>query len=292
MVALSIERSLSMGATSRSSRGYSAVQLIVGACAAAGVMLLALPASAHVPESQLTAAQGLTAGSTVPVLHGTLTALLEQHTRGGGGGGGGGAAVPRGGGSSGGGSRGGGQSSGGSTSGGNSGPTTQSGSSGGSQGGGTATGRSRDGRSADGQAVERRDGGGGRPVVVPGGYGRGYYGGFYPWGWGGLGFGGFYGVYDPWWYDPYPPEGVYAGPAYGYEGALKLRVRPRQAEVYVDGYFAGAVDDYDGAFQSLKLDSGPHRIEIRLDGYEPLSFDIRVLPNRTITYKGELHKRE
>jgi hypothetical protein len=274
-----------MGTTSSSSHGFPAVQLIVGGCAAAaGVMLLALPASAHVPESQLPAAQGLRAESTVPVLHGTLTALLEQHTRGGGGGGG--AAVPRGGG----GSRGGGQSSGGSTSGGNSGPTTQSGSSG-SQGDGTATGRSRDGRSAEGQAVERRDGGG-RPVVVPGGYGRGYYGGFYPWGWGGLGFGGFYGVYDPWWYDPYPPEGVYAGPAYGYEGGLKLKVHPRQAEVYVDGYFAGSVDDYDGAFQSLKLDSGPHRIEIRLDGYEPLSFDIRVLPNRTITYKGELHKRE
>ena len=66
---------------------------------------------------------------------------------------------------------------------------------------------------------------------------------------------------------------------------------PRQAEVLVDGYFAGAVDDFDGLFQQLRLEPGPHRIEIRLDGYEPLSFEVRILPDRTVTYKGTLQKR-
>ena len=103
---------------------------------------------------------------------------------------------------------------------------------------------------------------------------------------GGLGLGA-YGYYDPWnwgWYDPYPP----AGYGYGYDGSLKIKVKPRHAEVYVDGYFAGAVDDYDGAFQRLRLDAGPHRVEVRLDGYDPLEFDVRILPGRTVTYKGEM----
>ncbi|MFN7985806.1 MAG: PEGA domain-containing protein, partial [Vicinamibacterales bacterium] len=126
--------------------------------------------------------------------------------------------------------------------------------------------------------------GGGTTVVIPGGY----YGGFYPWGWGGLGLGGYYGYYDPWmWGDPYPAYSYY-----DHDGSLKLKVTPRQAEVYVDGYFAGAVDDYDGIFQQLRINPGPHRIEIRLDGYETLTFDVRIEPGRTITYKGEMRRAD
>jgi hypothetical protein len=31
---------------------------------------------------------------------------------------------------------------------------------------------------------------------------------------------------------------------------------PRDAEVYVDGYYAGTVDDFDGTFQRLHIDTG------------------------------------
>jgi hypothetical protein len=48
------------------------------------------------------------------------------------------------------------------------------------------------------------------------------------------------------------------------------------------------VDDFDGAFQRLNLDVGPHRIEIRHAGYEPVSFEIRTQPDETITYKAQL----
>jgi len=65
-------------------------------------------------------------------------------------------------------------------------------------------------------------------------------------------------------------------------------VQPRDAEVYVDGYFAGQVDEFDGVFQALRLDSGAYRIEVRKPGYETLQFDVRVQPGRTITFKGEL----
>src|SRR5215831_10991826 len=116
--------------------------------------------------------------------------------------------------------------------------------------------RSRDGRTAVGHAVARPPNSGNTVIVT--GSGLGYY----PWAWGGLGFGGYYGYYDPGWYDPYPP--VYTGGGYEYDGKLRLKVKPREAAVYVDGYYAGRVEDFDGVFQRLKIDAGPHRIEIRL----------------------------
>jgi hypothetical protein len=110
-----------------------------------------------------------------------------------------------------------------------------------------------------------------------------YYGGLHlgylaysPWGW----MPAFYGY-------PYGYGGVY--PYGGYDfGSLKIKVKPRDAEVYVDGYFAGNVDDFDGTFQSLRLETGGYKIEIRKPGFETLYFDVHVQPDRTITYRGEL----
>jgi hypothetical protein len=65
-------------------------------------------------------------------------------------------------------------------------------------------------------------------------------------------------------------------------------VKPRDAEVRVDGYFVGTVDEFDGAFQRLNLESGPHRVEITKPGYKLLVFDVRILPDETVTYRGEL----
>ena len=39
----------------------------------------------------------------------------------------------------------------------------------------------------------------------------------------------------------------------GYYGGVRIQGAARDAEVYVDGSFAGVVDNYDGAFQSLDL---------------------------------------
>ncbi len=153
-----------------------------------------------------------------------------------------------------------------------------------------AAGRPRNDREVRGQAVERRPGsrGGDTTVIVTRGRnGGGYYGGgYYPWGYGGLGLGGYYGgLYDPWWYDESPYAGQYG---YGDEGSLRLKIKPRDASVYVDGYFAGRVDDYDGVFQRLTIEPGPHRIEVRADGFESLMFEVRIQPDRTITYTADL----
>ena len=75
--------------------------------------------------------------------------------------------------------------------------------------------------------------------------------------------------YDPWWY-PYP-RGWYApyGPGYYYDdtASLRLQVTPRDTEVYVDGYYAGVVDDFDGMFQRLHLEPGSHDVTLYLPGH-------------------------
>lgn len=145
-------------------------------------------------------------------------------------------------------------------------------------------GRPRGDKAAVGAATERRSipPGNGSTIVVPGR--RPYYHeGFYPWGYGGFGLGAYWdGYYEPW-YPYYPTADIV-----GWDGRLRLKVKPVEAEVFVDGYYAGRVDDFDGLFQRLHVETGPHRIEIREEGYEPLIFDVRVLPDRTITYEGEL----
>jgi hypothetical protein len=121
---------------------------------------------------------------------------------------------------------------------------------------------------------------------------------YYPYGAFGLG----YFFYDPFWWGSsysaygYPAYGGYYGGS-GYPGGrsfdtggLRLKVKPRNAQVMVDGYFVGVVDDYDGMFQRLNLEPGPHRIEVRADGYEPLVFDVRIVEDDTVTYKGELKR--
>jgi hypothetical protein len=86
----------------------------------------------------------------------------------------------------------------------------------------------------------------------------------------------------------------YAPPrAYGvrvYYGDVRLQVRPRDAAVYVDGYYAGVVDDFDGVFQRLTLEVGPHQIELDAPGLEPQFFDIYVDPARTVNIRTDLFR--
>jgi hypothetical protein len=104
------------------------------------------------------------------------------------------------------------------------------------------------------------------------GYGYGYpyaygysYGGYYPYGYGG--------------YGGYGASG-YRGDVYG---GIRIQGASRGAQVYVDGYYAGIVDDFDGAFQRLSLEEGPHTIELRAPGFPPLTYDVNVQPGQTIT---------
>jgi hypothetical protein len=117
---------------------------------------------------------------------------------------------------------------------------------------------------------------------------RSYYDVYYnPWAYAGFGLGYYY---SPWGWGPGVGPGYYGYRGYGYDdiGAVRLKVNPRDAEVFVDNYFAGYVDDFDGIFQSLKLEVGGHRIEIRKPGFAPLQFDVHVQPDRTVTFRGQM----
>jgi hypothetical protein len=112
----------------------------------------------------------------------------------------------------------------------------------------------------------------------------GFYGGVGPnpfYGTYGYGYGGNYG------YGPYSPWQVS-----GYDiGSVRLKIKPRDAQVFVDGNYAGLVDDFDGTFQSLRLEQGGHKIEIHMPGFEDLELDVHVQPGRTLTLSEQLRPR-
>jgi hypothetical protein len=179
--------------------------------------------------------------------------------------------------------------------------------------------RPRDGRNPVGTAVERtgvyRDGRPIYPSVIYDPYYSYYYDPFYrsrysywsPWGYGyglgyfaydpflfsGFGYSDYGGYYDPYSYG-YGGGGSYSSrssQAYRGVGSLRLKVKPEQAQVYIDGYFVGTVDGYDGVLQRLNVEAGAHRVELRADGFETVQFDVMVIPGETITYKGDMRRR-
>ena len=91
-------------------------------------------------------------------------------------------------------------------------------------------------------------------------------------------------------YYPYYPYG-YAGYSYGqscvnpYTGSLRLKVKPRDAEVFVDGYYVGLADHFDGFAQRLRLEEGTYHIEIRHPDYLPIDLDVLIVAGETVTFE-------
>ena len=102
-----------------------------------------------------------------------------------------------------------------------------------------------------------------------------------------IGIGVFYGSSGAYPYG-YTPRGYFdpiPGRAYG---GLRITDAPHEAQVFADGYYVGIVDDFDGVFQHLNLEAGPHRIEVRLPGYDDaVEFNVFIQPGRTITYRAD-----
>ena len=108
-------------------------------------------------------------------------------------------------------------------------------------------------------------------------YGRNYY----------------YNAYDPFYYGAYAYSPFYYSGSYGYSpyyyrgrysdgGSLRVIVDPVKARVYVDGYYAGIADDFDGIFQRLSLPPGRHDISLKLDGYRTHKFRVYLPPAETL----------
>ena len=122
-----------------------------------------------------------------------------------------------------------------------------------------------------------------RPTVFVGGYyypsvyrANLYYGpSFY--------YGGYWGPYGGWPYyqaGPYPYYG-----AYDLSGNVRTQVAPRETEVFIDGYFAGTVDDFDGVFQRLHIEPGDHDIQLYLSGHRPYQQRVYLQPGRTFSIR-------
>lgn len=117
-----------------------------------------------------------------------------------------------------------------------------------------------------------------------------------------------FGFYDPFWRSPYyygaypypysyyggyPSPYYYGTPNYVYDdtvGDIRTQVKPKDAEIYVDGYYAGTADDFDGIFQRLHTEAGGHSITIRLDGYRTVTQNVYVSPGSTTDVKLSLEK--
>jgi PEGA domain len=65
---------------------------------------------------------------------------------------------------------------------------------------------------------------------------------------------------------------------YDNESSLRLQVTPRETEVFVDGYLAGRVDDFDGRFQRLHVQPGEHELTLYLDGHRKVTQRLLIRP--------------
>lgn len=84
---------------------------------------------------------------------------------------------------------------------------------------------------------------------------------------------GYYGLYPGpyWWGGYYRVPATYGGGAYSQPyaplGALDLNVKPKHAEVYVNGQSIGRVGRFDGFPEYLWLEPGSYELIFYLDGY-------------------------
>ncbi len=118
-----------------------------------------------------------------------------------------------------------------------------------------------------------------RPLVFGSHFHRphGLYAGFYD---------PFFGPYAyPYGFAPHPAS-YYGG--YAYSSAVRLEVEPEETEVYVDGYYTGIVDSYDGFLQRLRLPPGEHEIELYLEGYESIRQTLYLAPGETYRIRHEM----
>ena len=190
-----------------------------------------------------------------------------------------------------------------------SGGSAHSSSSGGSQSSGSSSGSSSytsDGRPPTGPQLRHP-----RAGTGTGHFHNGYYP-YYPY----YGYG--YGYYNPYyygfgynWYSPFY-FGAYYGPGYGYgygggydpgssygqhsygasyrAGQVRVQVQPSETRVYVDGYYAGVADDFDGLFQRLNTAAGGHDISLRLEGYRTFNVKLYVPDDGTIKLQHKMER--
>ena len=71
-------------------------------------------------------------------------------------------------------------------------------------------------------------------------------------------------------------------------GAVSFEISPSYADLYVDGQLIGRVGDFTPNHPPLTLSPGSHQVEVVAEGYEPLAFEVHVVPGQVVPYRGEM----
>ena len=75
-----------------------------------------------------------------------------------------------------------------------------------------------------------------------------------------------------------PPARSTAYAFYDNESSLRRQVTPRETEVFIDGYLAGRVDDFDGRSQRLHVQPGEHELTLYLEGHRKVTQQVLIRP--------------
>jgi Ni/Co efflux regulator RcnB len=108
-----------------------------------------------------------------------------------------------------------------------------------------------------------------------------------------LGFGLWIGAPVPY---PYRYLGSYRPRVYGYAasvsiyGGVSFDIRPRDADLFVNGEYVGQVGDFNPYSEPLTLTPGVHRIAVQREGYRPMEWEVEIQPGQVIPYRGEMER--
>jgi hypothetical protein len=71
---------------------------------------------------------------------------------------------------------------------------------------------------------------------------------------------------------------------------LKLKVQPDRAAVFLDDKFVGHAGEFGGAFRSMLISPGKHRIKVELPGYQTFETEVNLLAGQKSEVKTDLVK--
>jgi hypothetical protein len=80
--------------------------------------------------------------------------------------------------------------------------------------------------------------------------------------------------------------GVKAGQAN--TGGMSFEIMPNTADLFVDDVKVGTVGQFTPTSQPLGVEAGHHRVDVRADGYQTMSFDVDIIPGQVTPYQGSM----
>jgi len=71
---------------------------------------------------------------------------------------------------------------------------------------------------------------------------------------------------------------------------LKLKIKPDRSAVFLDEKYVGHAGEFGGAFKSMRISPGKHRVRVELPGYRTFDTEVNLLADQETEVKTELVK--